>query len=465
MAKSLGLDKDGMQKHMTGKMYLSDALGQIMLNSISSMAGQMTYFYTNKVGMAAGAVATVLLIAKIVDAFTDIFMGKIVDNTNTPEGKGKPWLKRMIIPGALSLILLFTVPAGAGSFRYVYAFLTNVFASAICYTAIAVPYYSMMNFKTRSSEEKGKMGTYRAAVGYAVGVGLGITLMPITGALGDDQRAWVILSCILSAISAVGLFAAYKGSTEIYHDNENEASKESSVSILGGLKILFHNKYWILITIVGVCMNIVYSVIIAAPLYFAQVVVGNQNFYSTINTVNLIPAAIGFITVGWIINKFGLAKTAKYAAVIGIAGAVLRMFFPSNAIMFLITNAILNYATVPLISVLPAMTMNTAEVNMQKYGVRITGMTNASNSFAQKIGSGLGGSSIGWVLALGGYDAYAAGGALTQGVVNAINVLNIYFPIVLFAVMAIVLWRYDLEDKLPQIRKENDAKAPVTANL
>ena len=104
MSRELRLDKDGMQKHLRGKDYLADAMGQIMLNSISAMAGQMTFFYTNKVGMAAAAVATLLLLAKIVDAVTDLFMGKIVDKTNTPEGKARPWLRRMIIPGALSII-------------------------------------------------------------------------------------------------------------------------------------------------------------------------------------------------------------------------------------------------------------------------------------------------------------------------------------------------------------------------
>lgn len=383
MSRELGLDKDGMQKHLRGKDYLADAMGQIMLNSISAMAGQMTFFYTNKVGMAAAAVATLLLLAKIVDAVTDLFMGKIVDKTNTPEGKARPWLRRMIIPGALSIILLFTVPAGAGSFRYVYAFLTNIFASAICYTAIAVPYYTMMNYQTRSSEEKGKLGTFRAAVGYAVGVGLGIGLMPITGALGDDQRAWVILACCMSVISALGLFTAYRGTREIYHDDEEMSAKEASISIVRGIGILIHNKYWIIITIFGVLMNIVYAVVMAAPIYYAQVIVGNQNFYSTVNT---------------------------------------------------------------------------AEVNMQKYGVRITGMTNASNSFVGKIGSGLGGSAIGWILAAGGYDAYAATGEATGKVIGAVNVLNVYIPITIFVVMALILFRYDLEEKLPEIRRENDRR-------
>lgn len=454
--KELGLDAAGMQKHLRPKDYVMDAVGQIALNSISCMAGQMTYFYTNKVGMAAATVASVLLAAKIIDAVTDLFMGKIVDKTNTKYGKARPWLLWMMVPAMLAVVLLFTVPAGAGNFRYVYAFLTNVFASAIVYTATAVPYYTMMAYKTRSSEEKGKMGTYRSAVGYAIGVGLGIGLIPITTALGDDQRAWIILASVLAVLSGIGLFIAFRGSKEIYHDSEEAAAKESEISIAKGLAILVHNKYWVAITIFGVCMNVVYAVVMAAPIYYAQTVAGDPGFYSTVNTVNLIPSVIAFILVGSIIKKFGLANTAKYAAVIGLVGALLRLVSPANTTLFLLTNAIITFATIPLISVLPAMVLNTSEVNMQQYGVRITGMTNASNSFIGKIGSGIGASAIGWILAAGGYDTYTETGELTQSVTNAVNILNIYIPIVIFAVMVVFMWRYDLEEKLPGIIAEND---------
>ena len=79
--KALGLDRDGVQKVMHIGDYWGDSLGQVALNAISSLIGQLTYFYTDKVGIAAGAVATMLLICKIVDAFTDIIMGNIVDHT------------------------------------------------------------------------------------------------------------------------------------------------------------------------------------------------------------------------------------------------------------------------------------------------------------------------------------------------------------------------------------------------
>ena len=69
--KELGLDSMGVQKSMRLTDYLGDGLGQLPLNIMSCLVGQLTYFYTEKVGLAAGMVATMLLIAKIFDAFSD----------------------------------------------------------------------------------------------------------------------------------------------------------------------------------------------------------------------------------------------------------------------------------------------------------------------------------------------------------------------------------------------------------
>ena len=55
--KPLGKDKFGVQKVMRVKDYFGDATGQFALNAMSTLVGQLTYFYTDKVGMAAGAVS------------------------------------------------------------------------------------------------------------------------------------------------------------------------------------------------------------------------------------------------------------------------------------------------------------------------------------------------------------------------------------------------------------------------
>ena len=70
--KPLGKDQFGIQKVMRGSDYFGDAMGQFALNAINGMVGQLTYFYTDKAGLAAGMVATMFLVTKIIDAFTDI---------------------------------------------------------------------------------------------------------------------------------------------------------------------------------------------------------------------------------------------------------------------------------------------------------------------------------------------------------------------------------------------------------
>ena len=79
MAKALGLDADGIQKMMRKRDYMSDMGGQLALGIMGNLVGQLTYFYTDKVGLAVGGVGIAMLIAKVLDAFTDIIFGHVID--------------------------------------------------------------------------------------------------------------------------------------------------------------------------------------------------------------------------------------------------------------------------------------------------------------------------------------------------------------------------------------------------
>ena len=140
--KPLGKDQFGVQKVMRGSDYFADAMGQFALNAISGMVGQLTYFYTDKAGLAAGMVATVFMITKIIDAFTDIIMGNIVDHTKPGKEKYRPWILRMAFPAAILMLMLFTVPKGNSMLQIVYMLDTNLLMTTVVYTAIAIPYSS-----------------------------------------------------------------------------------------------------------------------------------------------------------------------------------------------------------------------------------------------------------------------------------------------------------------------------------
>lgn len=56
-------------------------------------------FYTDVMNVSALVVGNIMMIARIVDAFTDVAMGRICDKSKiTPVGKFKPWIMRMCVP-------------------------------------------------------------------------------------------------------------------------------------------------------------------------------------------------------------------------------------------------------------------------------------------------------------------------------------------------------------------------------
>ena len=186
------VDKDGAALVMRGRDYLADFSGQLGLGIMANLVGQLQYFYTDKVGIAVGSVGIVMVIAKIVDALTDIWFGNIIDHSKGGNMKYYKWMLRMAGPAAAITVLIFTVPIGAGQLPAVlYALVTNLLITAVIYTMIATPFSATMIVRTQSQQERGKMGIYRAVGNYASGMVIAIATIPVTNMLGGTQLAWI----------------------------------------------------------------------------------------------------------------------------------------------------------------------------------------------------------------------------------------------------------------------------------
>lgn len=453
--KELGLDSQGIQKTIRGYQYLGDSVTQLALNTISGLIGILTYFYTDKVGISAAAAGTIIFVPKIIDAFADLVMGRVVDKTNTKYGKARPWLLWMAFPAALAIVLLFCVPANASNeTKFAYGLATNLFALAIVYTGIAIPYGCLMSLATKSVDERSKMGIFRAIAGYLVGMVIAIGLIPITNALGGNQKAWIIVAAILGMISAGSLVWTFAVSKE---KNTNLASNEiedadSKVSVMESIKILFHNKYWVIMLFVMLLVNIMFSISSSTAIYYTKYILKNENLVALIGGVGLIPVFIGFSVTQPMIKKFGIAKTARISIAIGILGSIVRVFFPYNLIVTLIFGSLTIFGTIPLMAVGGVLVNNTIEYNEWKFGKRLVGMSNSASSFGGKIGSGLGAAMIGWILALGHYNGSLA--VQSASAINSILILCIWIPGILLAGMYLLLRKYDLDLKYADIIKE-----------
>ena len=95
-------------------------------------------FYTDVYGLAASAVATMLLVTRTWDMFIDVIIGMTADRTKTRWGKFRPYLLWMALPFGIIAVLTFTTLVFDHFGKLVYAYVT-LSLMMVVYSAINVP--------------------------------------------------------------------------------------------------------------------------------------------------------------------------------------------------------------------------------------------------------------------------------------------------------------------------------------
>lgn len=456
--KPLGKDQFGVQKVMRGSDYFADSMGMFALNAISGMVGQLTYFYTDKAGLAAGMVGTVFMITKIIDAFTDIIMGNIVDHTKPGRERYRPWILRMAVPAAVMMLMLFTVPQGNSVLQVAYMLITNLLMTSVIYTAIAIPYGSLMVVRTNSSEERGKMGVYRALAGYVPGMAIVLLVIPVTNALGGTQSAWIKFAAVVALLVLLCLLLCYKKSRETATSDETAETvqqadeAEAAVPLQEAVAKLFRNKYWVLALVMGLLSNIAYGLANSSGTYYCKWIYGDDNLVAILGAVGMIPTILGFILVGPMNKKLGVVKTLRISFFLGIIANALRIINPTHFWYNTILGCVSSFANIPMMCLLGVTTAMAIDYNAYIYGNRMVACSQSATGFGGKVGNGLGASVAVWCLAIAHYDPNLE--AATAATRQAIYTFNIYIPLLLFLGLFLCALKFDLEAKLPGIREE-----------
>ena len=440
-----------MERELSNKALMGDALGQFSLNIATGLLGIITYYYTDIVGVSAGLVGTIMLLTKAIDAFADIGMGVLVDRTRSRHGQARPWLLWMMIPLFVSILLLFSVPDGSPNVKVAYAVATNLLFFVCVYTPISIPYLSLIALTTRSPADRSLMGIYRAGFGYLAGMVVAVGFVPIVNAMGGGSSEWTLLAALFGAVAAAGIFMAFRSTKEKYSTVQLKEAGEvkKTLPFMSGLKLLFSNKYWLIVVSAGLLANILFAMSSTAGMYYAKYIWGDVNLVSIMGGVGLIPVVIVFLLSGPTIKRLGKRYTAVLGLGIGAIGLLLRLLDPYSIPLGLVGSLIQAFGMIPLMIVLAPMTADTIEYGEWKHGQRIVGLTNSVNGFGGKMGTAFGTALIGWLLAWGNYQENAA--VQGESAKQMIIAFNIHVPLVIYIAIAVLLLFFSLEKQYTRI--------------
>ena len=403
-------------------------------------------FYTDTVGLTAGAAAAILFWPRIWDAIFDPIMGALADRTNTRWGKFRPWILWTAVPWAVVMVLAYTSPKGWSMAALIaYAGITNTLMMTI-YSMNNMPYAALGGVMTGDLDERTKLNSYRfIAVNIAQFIVGGFTLPLVAKfAVGHDKAygwqmtmtVWAALCLILFLVTFLTTHERIKPVVQTRSSPKQDFAnllKNSPwcvmavmtlihfaiMSFRGGALYNYYHQY----ADKAAMFDFLEKLGLTAPALAAgapkpgglleslgYIVHGTRDdlassnvaavFYSILNIAGRFATIIVILLSVTLAHRFGKKAVAvagfALSTVLGFAFYFLKPTDVNGMVILTILSAVVYAPTIPLIWAIYA---DVADYSEWKTGRRFTGMVFATIGFALKAGLALGSASFLWLMA------------------------------------------------------------------
>jgi GPH family glycoside/pentoside/hexuronide:cation symporter len=453
---------------------LSYGMGNFGMAWVNGMMSAFLMKYLTDVSLVdAGVVSLIIALSKIFDGISDLIMGRIVDKTHSRIGKARVWLIRMALPLAVSTVLLFSIPSGMKGFiSYVYVFIIYNLVNTVCYTAMFVPYNSLISLSTNDIHEHGMLGNlgmiFQTIANIAMNTFFMAMVVRFSGAaqpyMAEAQKGWTMAAIVVGIIIVISSLLCVFGTKERTSDEalsssgrQENGEKSEDIPLGKALRSLFTNKYWLFMIF---AMFVIFFIIVlysAGAIFYCADVLGDYSLYTPVNNaLSIAQFAIMFATPFFMV-KFGKHKTYLAGLLIMTAGFLGTGFAGTNVTLLVAFNALKGIGLGAAGGMAFGMVADTLEYGEWKDGFKAVGMGNAAISAAQKLGLGLGQVALGIILAFGGYVNGSTTGQ-PESAKQAISFLYNWLPAIMLIAAIIIMLFYNLDKKLPKMHEEIEAR-------
>lgn len=411
---------------------------------------QLTYFCTNALGLAPGLVGTLLLVSKLFDGFTDLVAGVIIDKTKTRWGKARPY-ELCILGVWLTAVLLFSCPNWGTAGKAVFVFLGYTLNSSVFVTLEAASEAVFLRRAFKDNASQAKVLSLSGVLTMIFSTAAGIALPILIGMWGSLPGGWTRIALVYAVpfgILGTIRFLLIKEMPEY----AEETSSAPQIPLKEAAKMLFANKYVVILAVVLLLQNLIVNIGSAIGNYYAQYILGSIELNSLIAMIGIfVPFAL--IILPMLMKKASLMKISGICTILAAAGYLLKLVSPSNLIVIIIASIVTGLAALPLNMMHGILTIECIDYGAWKSKVSgVEGVYSSITGFAGKVGSGLASSVVGIVMGIAGFDGQAA--VQTASANTSIILLASVIPAVLLLVQFLFIRRYDLGEKIGQIRAE-----------
>ncbi|MDN2453161.1 MFS transporter [Lactobacillus sp. UCMA15818] len=413
----------------------------------------ITIYYTNVLGITGATLGTLFLIARFIDAISDVAIGRIADVAKlTDQGRFRPWIRKAKYPFCLICIVLFFPFVNDFSMTGKLIYVTiSYLAYGVLLSCINIPYGSLASAISADSDDKASLSTFRS-VGSAIGgatTGLLIPIFMYTSIGSGHKQISGMRFFYISIVCAILAFIAYNITYHLTTERV-QVEKRQKVSLKNMAKSVSVNKPLIALIFTDMFIVINQSALGTMMSYLFNdffknnVALSIAEFFTYGCPILLAPFAT------YIIKHFGKKEASSLALIVSAVDfyALYFMHIQNSwtylALMFVGTIA---YSFFNLM--VWAFISDVIDYHQYISSYREDGTIYAINSFARKVGQAIAGGMSGWLLALIGYQSSMTGGVLqSETVRQRIYAVSNLMPATLLLISALILiFGYSLNKK------------------
>ena len=390
--------------------------------------------------------------------------------THSRWGKFRPYLLWLAVPFGIIGILTFVTPDWSPTGKLIYAYVTYSLMMMI-YSAINVPYASLLGVMSPNPKERNTLSTYRMTFAY-IGSFIALLLfMPLVNffsgnskELADQQTGWtmaVVVIAILCIVLFFGCFAWTKERVKPIKETQNPLKED--------LKDLFKNKPWWILLGAGVAALVFNSIRDGATVYYFKYFVVEED-YATVSFFGMsfvlsglylalgqAANIIGVIAAAPVSNRIGKRNTYMWAMIIATVLSVIFYWFDKEDLIWMfVFQALISVCAGSIFPLLWSMYADCADYSELKTGNRATGLIFSSSSMSQKFGWAIGTAVTGWLLGFFGFQANAV---QSEEAISGIKMFLSFLPAIGTILSVVFISMYPLtENKMKDITTELEHK-------
>ena len=435
-----------------------DIAGNVVYAFLTSF---VMIYLTNTIGLDAGIVGTLIAVSKLLDGVTDVFFGTMIDKTKSKMGKARPWMFYGFFGCAVTLFAIFAIPTNMGQFaQYAWFLIAYTLLNAVFYTANNIAYSALTSLVTKNSSERVQMGSFRFIFAFSTSLLIQTITVGAVDALGGGAAGWrniALIYCILGVITnSIAVFSVKELSEEELNEvEEGDAPKDDDLTLIQAAKLLFTNKYYVMICGVYILQQL-YGAMLGVGIYFMTYVLGNKNLFGAFSWAINIPLIIALVFTPNLVAKWnGMYKLNKYSYMIATVGRLLVAIagYIGNVPLMLAFTALAALGQGPWQGDMNAVIANCSEYTYLTKGKRIDGSMYSCTSLGVKIGGGLGTAISGWMLSLSGFINGDAS-IQPESCINMMYFMYLWLPFILDLLITIILSFMNVEEANNKLREK-----------